>query len=162
MPRLSPALAFALACTTCALGAGDDMVRFNQVALKPATAYIYIATVTMTIQPFVRHNTVYSSTYSARVFPYFYSEKGRIWIAVPDEALLRIANGESIDFTGRAINESGDERKVVGHATPTGQSRGNIRVRVFVTRRIALNYDTTYELMGSAVTGRTFTPKGIR
>lgn len=126
------------------------MARFGQVAVKPATAFIYIGTVTMTIPPFVRHNTVYSSTYTARVFPYFYSERGRIWIEVPDDALRRIAGGEPIDFTGRATNESGDSRKVEGHAVPTGRSSGSLTVRIFVTRRIALNYETTYELQGHA------------
>lgn len=160
MPRLSPILAFALAAATSVPGAGDDLARFSQVAVKPATAFIYIGTVTMTISTFVRHNTVYSSTYTARLFPYFYSERGRIWIEVPDDALRRIADGESIDFTGRATNESGDGRKVEGHAVPTSRTSGSLRVRIFVTRRIALNYDTTYELRGpAAAPGPAVTPR---
>jgi hypothetical protein len=158
--RLSPALAFALATAVSALGAGgDDLARFNEVAIKPATAFIYVATVTMTIPPFVRHNDTYSSTYTARVFPYFYSEKGRIWITVPDEALRRVASGQSVDFTGRAVNEDGEERKVVGHASPSGRTAGSIQVRVFVTRRISITYDTTYELVGSEDPPTPVTPR---
>lgn len=158
VPRSSPLLALALAATTV-LGAGDDLARFGQVAVKPASAFIYIASVTMTIPPFVRHNSVYSSTYTARVFPYFYSERGRIWIEVPDDALRRIADGQPIDFTGRAVNESGDVRRVEGHAIPTGRMLGSIRVRVFVTRRLALNYDTTYELLGPPDPGAPVIPR---
>jgi hypothetical protein len=131
--------------------ASDPMAKYGLVAITPAVANIYIATVSMEFQPFVRHNAVFSSTYSARVFPYFfYNERGRIWIVVPDDMLRRVDRGESVDFAGRAISDSGDERRVDGHATPTGPSTGRIRVRVFVSRRISLTYDTTYELRGAA------------
>ena len=104
----------------------------------------------MTMPPFVRKNTVYSSTYSAKVFPYFfYSEKGRIWIVIPDDDLRRVSLGEPVDFKGRAISDSGDERRIEGRATPTGPSGGKLRVRVFITRRIALTYNTTYDLQGT-------------
>jgi hypothetical protein len=159
VPRLSPALAFFLGAAASALGGGDDMARFSEVSIKPATAFIYVATVTLTIQPFVRHKAIYSSTYSARVFPYFYTEKGRIWINVPDDALHRVANGEAIDFTGRAVNDSGDERRVAGRAVPTGVSLGTIQVRVFVTRRISINCDTTYEFVGPADPPSPVTPR---
>jgi hypothetical protein len=114
----------------------------------------------MTFQPFVRHSSVFSSTYSARVFPYFfYNERGRIWIVIPDDALRRVDRGESVDFVGHAISDYGDERRVDGHATPTGPSTGRIRVRVFVSRRISLSYDTTYELRGAAGPGAAVTAR---
>jgi hypothetical protein len=142
------------------LRADDSLARFSIVDIKTSTASIYIATVTMTMPPFVRKNVVYSSTYSAKVFPYFlFNEKGRIWITVPDEVLRRAATGQSVDFTGRALSDSGDERRVEGHATPTGPWGGKIRVRVFVTRRISLNYDTTYELKGPEVPPTAATPR---
>jgi hypothetical protein len=135
------------------------MARFSEVSIKPATAFLYVATVSLTIQPFVRHKAIYSSTYSARVFPYFYTEKGRIWINVPDDALRRVANGEAIDFTGRAVNDSGDERRVAGRAVPTATSLGTIQVRVFVTRRISISCDTTYEFVGPADPPPPVTPR---
>jgi hypothetical protein len=114
----------------------------------------------MTMPPFVRKNIVYSSTYSAKVFPYFfYNEKGRIWMIVPDELLRQAAAGHPVDFVGHALSDSGEERRVQGRATPTGPTSGKIRVRVFVTRRISLNYDTTYELRGSPVARPVPIPK---
>jgi hypothetical protein len=93
------------------------------------------------------------------VFPYFYSESGRIWITVPDDAIRRVASGQSVDFTGRAVNEDGEERRVAGHASPSGRTGGSIQVRVFVTRRISITYDTTYELLGSADPPTAVTPR---
>jgi hypothetical protein len=141
-------------------GAEDPMARYNVVDIKPSVASLYIASVTMIMPPFVRKNTVYSSTYYAKVFPYFfYSERGRIWIVVPDADLRRASQGLPVDFVGHALSDSGEERKVTGHAVPTGPSGGKIRVRVFITRRIALNYDTTYELKGPANPVTALIPK---
>ena len=143
--------ALALAAAAPARSAVDELAPFNRIDIRPTTTSLLIATVTMTMPPFVRRNTVFSSTYSARVFPYFFwSESGRIWIIVPVDKLRLVAQGQPVVFTGRGVSESGDERKVEGHATPTGPSGGRIRVRVFVSKRIFLTFDTTYELHGPA------------
>jgi hypothetical protein len=140
--------------------AEESLSRFDVVDIKPSTASLYIATVTMTMPPFVRKNVVYSSTYAAKVFPYFlFNEKGRIWIIVPDEDLRKVSLGLPVDFVGHAMSDSGDDRKVEGHAVPSGPTSGKIRVRVFITRRISLNYDTTYELKGAAKPLVAVTPR---
>jgi hypothetical protein len=142
------------------LGADNPLARFGVVAIKPASASIYIGTVSMSYPPFVRKGVVYSSTYYARVFPYFfYNERGRIWIVVTDDDLRRVSSGQPVDFKGRAISDSGEERKVDGSAVPTGPWTGRIRVRVYVTRRIALTYDTTYELAGATRPPADLTPR---
>ena len=148
MRRILALVVVAFAALPAALSADEVPARFNVVATKPASASIIIGTVTLTISPFIRRDTVYSSTYSARVFPFFYSEKGRISIVIPDGDLRRVARGEPADFKGRAINDSGDVRRIEGSATPTGPSTGKLRVKVYITRRIALTYNTTYELQG--------------
>lgn len=163
VPRYLLSIVLALSVSSRALAADADMVQFNTVAIKPATAYVVIATISMAMPPFVRQGAQFLSTYSARVFPYYYfNEKGRIWIDVPDEALRRIASGQPIDFTGHAVSDAGERRRVEGHATPTDKSRGYITVRVFVSKRIALNYDTTYECVGTAGPDADLTPKRIR
>jgi len=149
MRRLLAPLLLVLAAGAPGRAADDSLSRFNVVDIKPSVTSLYIASVTMIMPPFVRRNAVYSSTYYAKVFPYyFFSEKGRIWIVVPEADLRRAAVGQPVDFVGHALSDSGDERKVTGRAVPTGPSSGKIRVRVFISRRISLNYDTTYELKG--------------
>lgn len=159
MRRLLTPVTLAL-LASAPLRADDSLARFNVVDIKPAVIPIIIATVTMTMPPFVRTKDTYASTYSAKVFPYFfYNEKGRIWIVVPEDLLRRAAKGQPVDFVGHALSDSGDERRVEGHAVPTGPWGGKIRVRVFVTRRISLNYDTTYTLKGSASPLPVATPR---
>jgi hypothetical protein len=162
---MRPLLALALLCLAGAAPArgGDDLAKFEQVVIRPSSASFYIASVTIAFQPFVRHRFGYSSSYAARVFPYFFlGERGRIWITVPDEALARVNRGEPVDFTGRAVNDSGDERKVDGTATPTGPREGRIRVRIFISKRIILTYNTTYELQGPPGEPAPVTPRPAR
>jgi hypothetical protein len=148
--RFLAPLLLALSCVPSRGAPEDTLARFNVVAIKAASTSVFVATITMTMPPFVRKKVVYSSTYVAKVSPFFfYGEKGRIWIAISDDDLRRAAKGESVDFKGQALSEGGETRRVEGHAVPTGPTSGRIRVRVFVTRRIALTYDTTYELQGA-------------
>ena len=140
--------------------AEEALDRFGVVLIKPSSTSIYIGTVSMTMPPFVRRDAVYTSTYYARVFPYFfYNETGRISIVIPDPDLRRIDQGSPIDFTGSALSDTGERRRVEGRATPTGPTTGRIRVRVFVTRRIALTYETTYELKGPQRRAPEVTPR---
>ncbi len=155
-----PLLTLALVLLAPLCRANDLLDRFGVVLIKPSSTSIYIGTVSMTMPPFVRRDSVYSSTYFARVFPYFfYNESGRISIVIPDRDLKTIEEGGAIDFKGSALSDAGEKRRVEGRATPTGPSGGRIRVRVFVTRRIALTYETTYELRGPVAKAPAVTPR---
>ncbi len=131
----------------CARAADEDLAPFNVVAIGEGSASLFTATVTMRMPPFVRHQSVLTSTYSAQVFPYFFfSEKGRISITIPEEDLRKVAIGRPIDFAGKAYNEAGEGRRIEGHAVPTGPGKGRIQVRVYISRRISITYNTTYFL----------------
>jgi hypothetical protein len=121
--------------------------RFGVVAIEPGKTSIYIGSVTLTLQPLVRHDQDYSAAYSATVFPYFfYDEGGRVTIRVPDDALRRVSRGEAVDFTGSGVSDAGAVRKIEGRATPTGPEAGRIKVRIYVSKRIALIFNTTYQI----------------
>lgn len=122
-----------------------SLARYARVAIEPTKTSIYVGSVTMTMPTFTRKGTVYESTYAAKVFPYFFSsEQGKLFIEVPDEALQRLARGEQIEFKGHGTRDDGVERRVEGKATPTDAISGKIKVRVFVSKRIELIFNTTY------------------
>ena len=115
------------------------------VEIAPAKTSIYIGNVTMTMPTFHRNAARYESSYAARVFPYFfYNERGSLAIEFTDEQLTRLDRGERVDFHGQAKSESGEPRRIEGHATPTDATSGKIKVRVFVTAKIELIFNTTY------------------
>lgn len=142
----------AFASLLCALGlalavgaAETPLDRFDRVTIAPTKTSIYIGTVAMTMPVFVRKNGVYESTYAAKVFPYFFSnEKGTLAITLTDESLRKLERGETVEFSGRAVNTDGEERRVEGKATPADALSGKIKVRVFVSKRIELIFNTSY------------------
>ncbi|MBI5693487.1 MAG: hypothetical protein HZC55_25710 [Verrucomicrobia bacterium] len=143
---LRPLLAFALFAAS-ALGAAENPPpRRDRVEVEPTWTSIYVGTVSLQMPPFVRNGAGdFESTYVARVLPFFfYNESGRLAIQVPDESLRRLAAGEAVEFSGRAVNEKGEPRRVEGKATPSGPDAGKIKVRVFVSARIELIFNTTY------------------
>ena len=130
-----------------------DLRRYDRVEIAPTKTSIYIGSVSMTMPPFVRAGSVaFESTYVAKVFPFFFqSENGRLSVAFSDDALRRLERGERVEFTGQAVATNGDQRRVEGHATPEapGVPSGKIKVRVFVSKRIELIFNTTYRFPDS-------------
>ena len=105
-------LPLALALAAGAAEAEAPFSTFARVTIEPTKTSIYIGTVAMTMPPFVRKNGTYESTYAAKVFPYFFSnEKGTLAITLSDESLRKLERGEPVEFSGRAVNTVGEERR---------------------------------------------------
>lgn len=117
----------------------------DKVIAETASTSIYIGKVTLNVTPLIRQNGTYSAEYRAKVFPYFFmSEHGTFRINVSDEDLARIVKGETVDFAGDAENTDHEDRKVTGRATPESATHGKIKIRIFVTKKIQLIFNTTY------------------
>ena len=118
---------------------------YSRVEIAPTKTSIYIGSVSMTMPTFQRTGITYSSTYVAKVFPYFFqSEKGELSIDLPDDELRRLERGEVVHFVGRGLNTDGEDRRIEGRAIPTDARSGKIKVRVFVSKKIQLIFNTTY------------------
>jgi hypothetical protein len=118
---------------------------WSKVEIAPTKTSIYVGTVSMTMPSFSREGETFVSSYTARVFPYFfYNEKGTLTVNVTDAQLARLAHGETIDFSGRAVRSDGAERRVLGTATPKDAGTGALKVRVIVSKKIELIFHTTY------------------
>ncbi len=144
--RLLAALLCALALAVPRARATErPIAAYDRVEIAPTKTSIYLGSVSMTMPTFVRKNGSYEATYAAKVFPFFIgSEKGSMTITLTDEALRKLEKGETIEFSGRATNTDGDERRIEGKATPADAQTGKLKVRVFVSKRIELIFNTTY------------------
>ena len=49
-----------------------------------------------------------------------------------------------MEFSGRAVNTDGEERRVEGKATPADALSGKIKVRVLVAKHLELIFNTSY------------------
>ena len=146
--RLLLACACAATSGLTAHGAEDAALkRFDQVEVAPTKTSIYVGSVSMTLTTFVRKNGLYHSTYTAKVFPYFFwGEHGWIAIELTDDSLRQLAKGETVQFKGRGLSDDGEERHIEGRAVPADANTGKIKVRVFVSKRIQLIFNTTYRI----------------
>jgi hypothetical protein len=144
--RLLPALLLStFALLETARAAERPLSAFDRVDIAPTKTSIYVGSVSMTTPTFARKAGVYEATYVAKVFPYFFSsEKGAMSITLSDETLRKLEKGETVEFTGRATNTDGEERRIEGKATPADPLSGKIKVRVYVSKRIELIFNTTY------------------
>lgn len=151
-PHIRVMLRPAFASLLCALGlalalgaAEAPLGTFDRVTIAPTKTSIYIGTVALTMPTFARKNGTYHSSYAAKVFPYFFSnEKGALAITLSDESLRKLERGETVEFSGRAVNTDGEERRVEGKATPADALSGKIKVRVLVAKHLELIFNTSY------------------
>jgi hypothetical protein len=125
--------------------------RYAAVTIEPAKTSIYLGAVSLTMPPFTRHDGVYTTDYTAKVFPFFfYNERGRISIEFSDDQLRQLQSGETVFFKGHARKASGTLRRIEGRAVPDGpdSASGKIKVRVWVGRKIELIFNTVYRFSG--------------
>jgi len=157
-----PRLLFLLCAALLAAGlrgaapapAGVPGPAHAEATVEPARTSIYVGRVTLETAPFRRIGERYESTYSARVFPFFfYSEQGRIAIDLSDDDLRRLTAGEPVAFSGRAESDDGDLRRVEGRAAPSDADSGTLKVRIHVSPRIELVFDTRYRFSGASRRG---------
>ena len=126
----------------------------THVEIAPTKTSIYVGTVSMTMPPFTRRNAGFESTYTAKVFPYFfYNESGTLRIEFTDSQLRDLQNGTAVEFKGRAQRADGAERRIEGKATPSDATTGKLKVRVFYSKRVELIFNTTYRLSAGSRRG---------
>lgn len=150
--------ALALLLLLAPLRAGAPLPARAEV--EPAWTSIYVGAVTLRTSAFTRDAAgAFTAAYTARVIPYFpANEAGTLSITVPDADLTRLLAGEAVDFRGAARNEQGEERIVTGRATPVDPHHGRLKVRVRVSPRIELIFNTSYRFPAAAPA--TLTPTG--
>ena len=129
---------------------GTSLLRASgtdKITVETSSTSIYIGKVTLLVAPLVRQNGVYTGDYKAKVFPYFFmNEHGALRMTVADTDLARVAKGETVDFVGLAESSDHEQRKITGRAAPIDATHGKIKVRIFVTEKIQLIFNTTYRL----------------
>jgi hypothetical protein len=119
----------------------------DQVVIPPTKTSIYVGSVTLTPTTLRREAGRYRADYQAKVFPYFfYNEAGQLWIDFSDAQLAQLARGERVEFSGTAKNKDGEDRTITGHATADapGAAAGKIKVRILVSPKIELIFNSTY------------------
>lgn len=134
MPR--PLLCLLLLLGTVGALRADTAQRIGErdsVTVPTMKTSIYVGSVTLTTGVFTREGDTFTTTYEAKVWPWFFwSETGRIRITLPSAELEKLVRGERIEFKGEAINHKNQPRHVTGRADRTDAASGRIKVRIGV------------------------------
>lgn len=124
---------FPLLLVFTVVAAAAEPAAWDRVVLPPMKTSIHVGRVTLITGEFERNGAAWSSTYEAKVRPWFFwSESGTITIRVAEADLERLARGETVEFTGDALNHRNKPRKVTGRAQPESAAAGRIKVRIHV------------------------------
>jgi hypothetical protein len=145
LPRILLLLTLGLVAVGGLRAAEPAAAKYSTVTIPTVKTSIYVGSVTLAAPVFVRQGSDYTSTYTAKVFPYFWmGEAGKIAVTISDDDLVRLAKGETVDFRGEGRNDNGELRRVEGKATPADAASGKLKIRIWVSPRIELIFNTTY------------------
>lgn len=129
-----------------ALPAQTPASSTDKITVETSSTSIYIGKVTLTVTSLSRQDGVYTGEYKAKVFPYwFMSEHGSFRMKVSDDQLAQVARGETVEFAAEAENTDKEVRKVTGRASPIDAAHGKFKIRIFVTEKIQLIFNSTYK-----------------
>jgi len=132
--RLFPLVVLPLCCALASLRAAEPaaiLTGWDRVTVAPMKTSIYVGSVTLTTQPFVREGSTLATTYEAKVWPWFFwGETGRITITLTDANLASMARSERTEFTGTATNHKNKPRTVTGRAQPADAVSGKFKIRI--------------------------------
>ena len=150
--RLLGALVVFVATLAAAVPAAEPTpTNGAHVAVPPMKTSIYVGSVTLSTGDFRQEGDFFRSTYEAKVRPWFFwSETGQIAIKLPATDLMRLALGQTVEFTGEATNHKGKPRVVTGRAQPADPLSGKIKVRIMADG-IELIFNGTYQLTTGAL-----------
>ncbi len=144
--RITVLVALLACCAGRASPADAPLPPATRAIVGPMKTSIYVGSVTLTTSEFVRSGDHLNATYEAKVWPWFFwSETGKISIALNDADNASVRRGETKDFTGEAFNQKNKPRKVTGRAQPADGSSGKIKVRISVDD-VELIFNGTYKL----------------
>lgn len=135
-------LAFLLGCP--ALLRADTV---SSVSIDDASTSIYIGTVHLNLGTLRRSGDRVEGRYDARVVPlFFYNEAGSFNIQFSEAMRAELEAGKRVSFDGTATSTKGESRSVEGYASAkaAGAREGTIKVRIHVSKRIVLVFNTAY------------------
>ena len=130
----------------------------RMLILENSTMPLPTARATLIIGPLTRTKGVYAGDFKVKVFPFFFkSDRGRLAINIPDEALAAADQGKTVSFSGTSTSaKNGIVRRIEITATPMDRDHGTVRLW-FMAGDQKMIFTPAYHFE-VAVTARALTP----
>ncbi len=120
--------------------------------LENSTMPLTTARATLIVGPLTRTNGVYAGDFKVKVFPYiFKSDRGRLAINVPDQALAAMNQGKTVAITGTSTStKNGIIRHIEITATPKDRDHGTVSLW-FMAGNQKMIFTPAYHFAGQAM-----------
>ncbi len=119
---------------------------WDRITVPTMKTSIYVGSVALTTGVFERHDSTLSTTYEVKVRPWFFwGETGNFTISLSAANLASLAKGETVEFSGEAVNHRHKPRQVTGRAQPLDATTGKFKVRIKADG-VELIFNSTYRL----------------
>jgi hypothetical protein len=117
----------------------------HKLSIEPSSASLAGGKARLILTSLVRTSGAYVGDYELKVTPYFFkSEKGKLSLAVSDQALQKLAQSSPADFAGNATTAgSGLSRPTRVKAIPSANDRGMLKISV-ATENGPMVFNTSY------------------
>ena len=121
--------------------------------LENSTMPLPTAKATLIVGPLTRTNGFYVGDFKVKVFPYFFkSDRGRLAINVPDQALAAFNEGQTVAVTGTATStKNGMVRHIEITATPKDRDHGTVSLWFMVGDQKMI-FTPTYQFTNNGLT----------
>ena len=117
----------------------------RRLFIDPSSTSVKLGKATLILTPLAPQANTYVGDYRLKVVPYFFkSEKGRLFLAAPQDSYRRLVEGMAVEFTGVATNQKdGKTKMVTGKITPSNNDRGRVTFSV-ATENGKMLFNTSY------------------
>ncbi len=106
---------------------------WNSVVVSKMRTATPFGIVTLTPSRFVRQGAEWRATYSARVWPWaFKSEAGTLVLPATPNQLAQLQSGTTTQFSVRAANQDGAERRATCTVKPSTADHGQLTLKLSV------------------------------
>jgi len=151
-----------LASSWCAAQPAPTATNFTSpvLILENSTMPLTTAEATLIVGPLTRSNGTYVGEFKVNIFPYFFkSDRGRLSINVPDQALAAMNKGKPVAVNGTSTSaKNGVVRRVEITAMPQDRDHGTVSLW-FLAGDQKMIFTTSYHFTNHAVaTAGTTTP----
>ena len=100
----------------------------RQLRIDPSSTKVLVGRAHLSVDPLTRSGSGLSGTYKLEVSPVpIGNESGKLSVDVSGDDLRRLAQGETVQFSGQAVSAQGNRSEVRGTATPKGNGEGALQ-----------------------------------
>ena len=119
-----------------------------RLVIAPSSTKVKIATADLTVGALDHKEKSYQGSYKIKITPFaFKNDHGSLFLEVSESQARRMAQGEAVEFKGKATSEKdGKIKPIKGKTNPENKEEGAVSFTVY-TEDGELHFNTSYQVV---------------